>query len=276
MKLFYEAPNGQTIDIYPNPRFTLTGADGLTSATVGIAATELATGDGAIVNNTRTQPRPIVLYITIPQRENVEQVKRDIMTVIKPKQTGVLYWDYQNRTVAINATVEMVSMPRFGVPVVMQISFYCARPYWHDAEYMLQQLSTVLPLHRFDLVIPEKGIVFDAFNIDLTKSFTNKGDATIGCLITIIATGTVTNPLLERSDGLFFGLNVSMESGDEIVINTSKGEKSVTKNGANIIDKIKPGSTWLQLETGENIFTMSESTGKTNMYFTFAYKQEYV
>ena len=276
MQLIYKAPNGQTIDIYPNADFVLTNADGLTSATVGITATEIANGDGTIINNARTQPRAIVLYITIPQGKNVEAVKRDIMRVIKPMQTGALQWNYENRNVEIAATVETVTMPRFTQQTIMQITFYCAQPYWTDAEYILQQLSTVLPLHKFDLAIPETGIVFDVYNTEMTKSFSNDGDAAIGCMITIIAIGAVTNPLLERSDGLYFGVNVPMVAGDEIVINTVKGKKSVTKNGVNIIDKIKPGSTWLQLETGENVFTMSDDIGESNMYFTFSYKQQYV
>ena len=277
MILNYVAPNGQTINFINNPYFILSSADGLTETQISIAATDIANGDGMIINNVRAQPRGIVLYLLIPQGQNVEQVKRNVLTIVKPKQTGVLHWEYQERELDISATVEEIKMARYTQEAILQISLYCAEPYWQDAAYIVRELSLVDPLHHFELIIPHtSGFVMGVYNLDLSKAFHNDGDAAVGCIITIIATGEVTNPLLERVDGKYFGVNVSMQAGDEVVINTTKGHKSARKNDVNIMDKIKPGSTWFQLETGENIFNISEDGGNANMYFTFSYKQKYV
>lgn len=277
MILDYIAPNGQSLKIANNGSFILTGADGLTSATVGIAATDITGGDGSVINSSRAQPRGIVLYMTIPQGQNVELVKRSITQIIKPKQTGRLYWEYQGRAVEIEGTVESIVMPRFVQEAVIQITLYCAQPYWQDAEFIVEQISLIVALHHFELVIPQTdGFVMGVYNLEMTRTFFNDGDATIGCTITIVATGDVTNPLLERDDGLFLGINTTMEAGDNIVINTAKGQKSIYKNGVNIIDKIKPGSSWLQLEVGQNVFTISDDIGEKNMYFSFVYKRKYV
>lgn len=277
-ELIYISPANTSINLGNNSGFVLTDAEGLTAADVAISATSLATHDGTIINSRQTQPRGIVLYLTIKQSANVEAVKREILAVIKPKQTGRLQWVQSDRTIEIEGTVEAVSMPRFVNGVVMQITMYCAQPYWQDAEYILQQIKLVSPLHHFTVAFPRgAGIVFGRYDLDMTKKFYNEGDTAIGAKITIIATGDISNPLLERNDGTYFGVNETMQAGDYITISTVKGAKSVTKNGGeNIIHKIKEGSTWLQLETGENVFTISEAGGTGNMYFNFEYKHKYV
>lgn len=277
LDLTYISPTNTSISLTKSKGFFLSDAEGLTAADVAISSTDLATHDGAIVNSARTQPRGIVLYLTIKPDQNAETVKREILAVIKPKQTGRLQWEQNGRSVEIDGIVESVSMPRFTNASVLQVTMFCPRPYWNDTEYNLQFIELVDALHHFAVTFPQgAGVVFGVYNLDMTKAFENNGDVATGAIITIIATGDITNPLLERIDGVYFGINETMRAGDSIVINTTKGQKSVTKNGVNIINKVKAGSTWLQLETGTNIFTISEAGGTGNMYFAFEYKQQYV
>lgn len=275
--LEYRSPLGAKLDLANNPDFVLSDVSGLTEAAVDIASYDVAAVDGDIINSVRTQPRSITLFFTILPNRKVEEVKRKVLKVIKPKQTGVLHWEQDGRSLEIEGTVETVQMPRFTNAVVMQVSLYCAQPYWEDAEYMLRQIEYILGLHHFELAFPQGvGVAMGEYNLDLTRSFNNDGDADVGMDITIIATGNITNPKLERSDGLYFGLTETMEVNDRIDICTVKGKKTVTKNGVNIMNKVIAGSTWLQLEVGENVFTISEAGGSANMYFTFEYKRRYV
>lgn len=276
-ELTYIAPNNTSISLTKNSGFLLTDAEGLTQADVAIAATEFGNDDGSIVNSLRTQPRGIVLYLTIKAGQDVETVKRDILSIIKPKQTGRLEWTQNGRTIEIEGVVHAISMPRFTNAAVMQITMYCPYAYWQDAAYNIRYIELVDALHHFAVTFPQgTGIVFGYYNLNLTKTFENLGDAATGVIITIIATGDIENPLLERDDGLYFGIMDTMAAGDSIVINTTKGQKSVEKNGVNIINNVKEGSTWLQLETGLNTFTISDEQRTGNMYFTFEYKQKYV
>jgi hypothetical protein len=51
----------------------------------------------------------------------------------------------------------------------------------------------------------------------------------------------------------------------------------VKYNGVNIFDKIKPNSTWLQLEAGDNVFSInSDDDNISNMSFSLIYKQRYI
>ena len=68
-----------------------------------------------------------------------------------------------------------------------------------------------------------------------------------------------------------------MKAGDNIVITTHRGGKTVKLNGESIFAKIKPRSKWLQLAAGENTFTVnSDDESFSNMTFSISYKQRYV
>jgi hypothetical protein len=64
-----------------------------------------------------------------------------------------------------------------------------------------------------------------------------------------------------------------MQEGDLITINTKKKEKSVTllRDGVttNLIGSLASGSSWLQLEPGDNTFIVSADTFPENLYVTF-------
>lgn len=276
ISLKYISSKNTEINLTNNSGFILT-ADGLTEVAASISSTELPTSDETIINSVRTQPRGIVLYLTPRSGANVELVKREILKVIKPKDTGRLVWTQEGKKVEISGVVEAVQMPRYTDNVVMQVSIYCPQPYWKDVEYIIQQIELIEPLHHFELTIPQdSGIVFGVYNLSLTRTFINDGDAATGAIIRIIATGDISNPLLEKDDGTFFGINDTLVAGDEVIINTNKGQKSVTKNGVNILQKVKDGSTWLQMETGENTYTISDADNSGDLYFIFEYKQLYV
>lgn len=282
MKLEYITARGEVMPLTGNGMFKLTNVDGLTSANVDLSSSTVASMDGDVVNNERTTPRGIVLDLTI-EGADVEAKKRYILRYIKPKQKARLRWTQDNREIEIEGIVESIDMPRFKNAVVMQISLYCSQPYWQDIAFVIQEISEVLNLHYFTdseddmLYFTAEGIPFGEYDTNRTKVFENSGDVSVGMEIRIIALGNVGNPVIYNSDGQFFGVNTTMQAGDEIVISTVKGKKTVTKNGENVLGSVMPRSTWLQLEVGENEFTIDSDDGtEGNMYFTVAYKQRYV
>ena len=68
-----------------------------------------------------------------------------------------------------------------------------------------------------------------------------------------------------------------MKTGDIVVITTHKGNKTVTFNGVSVLDLVKPRSTWLQLATGDNTFSInSDDKSITNMNFNIKYKRVFI
>jgi hypothetical protein len=194
-------------------------------------------------------------------------------------------------------------MPRFTNAVTLQISMYCSQPFWEDLDFIVKQISEAIDLHWFTdsatgmLHFPEQGIPLGEYDTIRTKTFHNGGDVSVGMEISIVAYDTVTNPIIYDGMGNFFGLGQPlpqpksgmmrdyapndkrfiMQAGDNVVITTHKGNKTVRFNGEMVFHQIRPQSTWLQLETGDNTFTIdSDDASISNMAFSLIYKQRYV
>lgn len=277
------SPKGDILKLIGNESFVLTEASGITQTSASISSTTVASQDGDFVNNVQGQPRPIELYIRPFPELDVETVKRYILRYVKPKLTHKLRMTHNGRVTVIEGVVEAIDMPRFSQEVIMQISLYCAQPYWEDADYIVQTISELINLHYFPiemngLAFPEEGVVMGEYDVNRTKIFVNDGDVAVGMEISIIALDNVINPVLYNSNGEYMGLNYTLFANDIVTINTTKGHKEVMLNGRiNLLDKIKPNSTWLQFEVGENEFTIDSDDGtEGNVYFELKYKQHYV
>lgn len=280
--LHYVSANGSILDLLNNPYFHLIEVDGMTGIASDIAAATTPGMDGDRVNSVRAQPRTVVLDLKIKHSANVEEAKRYILRAIKPKQKGRLILHQDGRDVEIAGVVDEISMPRFTQGVTMQVSLYCSAPYWQDVDDVVIEISRVLDAHYFPievggLAFPVEGVVMGVYDTNMTQTYTNDGDAECGMVITIIALNDVVNPRIYKADGSFIGVNDSMVTGDEIVINTNRGEKGITKNGVNILNKIAAGSTFIQLDTGDNELTV-DSDGDTegNVYFLLSFKRRFI
>lgn len=290
MKLDYISARGDTLPLVGNNLFTLTNVDGQTYAAASVASNVVGGVDGSIVNNVQANARSIVLDLRINSGVDVEAAKREVLKVVKIKQRGTLSWTQNGKTLTIAGIVESIEMPRWNNAVSMQITMYCDQPFWEDVDDIVQEISEAISLHYFTdsatdmLYFPIEGIAFGEYNAARTKEFYNDGDVAVGLEIVVTALGEVTNPIIYDGEGNFFGIGygngdkqVKMYAGDNIIVSTHKGKKRVTLNGQNVLSKLRPRSTWLQMAAGHNVFTInSDDTSLINMTFTLTYKQRYV
>lgn len=282
--LHYIGANGEAIDLINNPYFHLTDMDGMTEAATDISSSTNSNFDGDRINNMRTRPRSLILDLTIRHCANVEEAKRYILRAIKPKQKGRLLLHQNKRDLEIEGTVETISMPRFNnrKGIIMQVTLHCSEPYWQDVENVLFEISRVIDMHYFPLDVgglafPAGGVIMGEYDMNMTRTYINDGDDGCGMIIYIVATGNVTNPTIYKSDGSYIGVNVDMVAGDEVIINTNRGEKSITINGTNILSKIKRGSSFLQLDPDDNVLTIgSDDNTGGNVYFLLSFKRRFV
>ena len=283
IKLDYVSARGDILPLTDNPYFHLTHVDGQTTAGTSIASAVVGGIDGDTVNNVQATPRTIILDLQIRSGVDVEEARRAILKVVKLKQQGGLIWTQNERTVIITGVVETIDMPRWTNATVMQISLHCSQPFWEDVDDIVTQINEAINLHYFTsspddmLYFPEDGIPFGEYDTIRTKSFRNDGDVAVGLEITIVAHATVTNPIIYDQNGNYFGLSLVMQAGDNVVITTHKGNKTVKYNGAVIYGKIMPQSAWLQLEAGDNQFSInSDDDSIKNMSFSLVYRQRYI
>lgn len=280
-KLEYIAANGAILDLFNDEMFDLVDADGLTVANATIATTTTPTVDGDTINNIQANPRGIILDLRVKNYIDVELCKRHILNVVKHKQTATLRYTQgtgtDERIIVISGVIESISLPRFSNDCTIQISMYCSNSYWEDLNAIVVEISRIIPAHHFEICFPLGApIPLGVIDRTMTKTYYNDGDVNTGMTITIIATGSATNPTIYNSRGEFIGLNDSLVVGDKVVITTSKGQKTITKNGVAVLNKIKAGSTFLQMETGENVFTIDADTGDEYVYFNITFKRKFI
>lgn len=280
-KLEFIGANGSVIDLFHNDYYQVSNIDGMTSATAEITSTVTPGLDGDTINSATVQPRSIILDLRVRNGVRVEDAKRWLMYTVKPKLSGRLRLTQPDRTTEISGIVESIEMPRFYYGVTCQVTLHCSQPYWQDAEYLVLEISHILDLHYFPvddggLAFPADGVSFGEYNLNNAKSYFNSGDAETGAIITIVALGNVTNPIIYNGDGKYIGVIDSMVEGDVIEINTNRGEKSIKKNGVSIFSRMKSGSTFLQLAVGNNSFVVDADSGEDAMYFMLTFKRRFV
>lgn len=296
MKLEFVSARGDILTLSENKLFTIANVDGMTNAATTISSNVIGGVDGDTPNNVQAQPRGIILDLKIKENEDVEKAKREILRVVKIKQYGALIWTQNERTLTISGVVESIDMPRWNNAVTMQIYLHCAQPFWEDIDLIVSQISEAISLHYFTannadmLYFPFEGVPLGEYDTIRTRNVHNSGDVSTGIEITIQALDTVTNPIIYDRNGNYFGIGYEMEyngaqvskpfvmeAGDTVVITTHRGNKTVKYNGVSVFNMIKPFSTWLQLDTGDNTFSInSDDESITNMYFNISFKRRFV
>lgn len=290
MEMTYVSERGGVLPLTSNEYFHLIDVDGQTSAASSLSSVEMSGADGDTVTEARVQPRSIVLDLRVKMGVDVEEAKRELLKVVKPKTRGSLEWTQNERTVRISGIVESIDMPRWNNAVNVQVTLHCDQPFWEDINEAVKHISEFIDLHYFTdspddmLYFPDDGIPFGEYDLSRTRDIYNFGDVSVGIEIEIIAYETVTNPIIYDMENNFFGVGfgdgqkkVTMQSGDIITITTGKGNKTVKLNGNSLFGKIKANSTWLQLAPGENTFSIdSDEHNERNMKFHISYRQRYV
>lgn len=291
MELKYISKWGESLSLYNNKYFYLINVDGMTSASTNISSIVIGGVDGDDVTNIQAVPRSMVMDFRIKSGVDVEDAKRAVLQVVKLKQQCTLEWTQNARTLTIQGIVDSINMPRFNNEVTMQIELHCEQPFWEDVDQIINEINEAKPLHYFTstegdmLYFQPEGIPLGEFDTSRTRTFVNAGDVAVGMTIEVLAYSTVTNPIIYDQYGNYFGVGtgtgtkqVVMQEGDVLTINTVKGQKSVFLNGTtNLLDKVKPNSTWLQLEAGANEFSInSDDEALDNMTFLLNYTQRYV
>lgn len=278
----FVSAKGAAMPLLGNPYFTLTGIDGFTLVKSSLSSVIIPFVDGDTVTNIQAQPRTVVLYLRLKDTAGIENAKNYILQYVKPKLTGILQLNQDDRNIQLEGLVETIDLPRFRQGCTMAITLHCSQPYWQDVDFVVEEISQIIDLHYFPedqggLAFPVDGVPFGAFDDDLTQELENEGDVETGMVITIIASGPVVNPKIYNTQtGDYIGITDSLTENDAVIISTIKGQKTITKNGVNIIDKIIAGSTFLQLSPGMNEFTILADNGIGNVYFTLTYKALYV
>ena len=267
-----ENHRGEVIDLSTNPNYILYKIEGLQPPTVNVNVSDNATSDGSTFNSARANSRNIVIYVAI--KGIVEESRINLYKYFPLKKKIKLYYKNDTRDVYIEGYVELIECDLFSASQVAQISIICPQPYFKGVDELVSYFSDISSLLQFPFSIASSGIEFSAITTNIRKSIINTGDIESGIIIRLYAIGSVVNPIVyDVFNRTYIKLNLTMLADDEIIINTYKGEKSITlvRNGlsSNVIGYMAADSTWLTLQSGDNVFTYDAESGNSNLQLTF-------
>ena len=290
MRLILINKNNEELDLLNNKqRFILSNVEGLHGVETSINESETPYTDGTSVDSVKALPRGIELTFTL--RGNIKNSIDYFTRYVKSKQVVTLREIDGERDITIKGIATIPPYSRMMQTCKIVLSLYCAQPYWEDLNTVVIAISQNVDL----FYLPVEGQFFTALgrpfgviDLSLSKTFNNLSDTSVGMLISIKALGEVVNPRIICDSGEQIGwyiqLNLTLQENDEVQINTIKNDKYITINGLEeyngepILNNLEwYGKDWLQLETGENTFSVTTENRNTNgnLHFNLTYKGRY-
>lgn len=288
MELLFTNKNGQTLNLWRNRnKFKLIGAEGLHGVEVAFSETDSPYTDGATVTNARALPRGIDLTFRIVGA--VEENLAYFLSFVKSKQVAKLTKIENGAETEISGLVTVPPFTRLTDAVEVKLQLYCGQPYWEDVAETISIIARQITLLYFPEEgrgFPAEGVAFGVIEGTKSQDLFNGGDTDVGMVIRIIAAGEAKNPRIACStgtqNGWFMEIGVTMQSGDEIIIDTRKNQKSIKMNGLAYVEGVPllslltfNGEDWLQLEQGSNRFNIVSEPEDAAVEFYITYKRRY-
>lgn len=272
-KLSVENEKGEALNLSSNENYIVYKVDGLAPPQITINSSVNFSQDGSVINSTKMENRNLVIYMTI--QGDIESNRINLYKYFPPKKTVKIYFSNGSRNVFIEGTVELIECNLFAKKQIAQISIICPKPYFKDVDVLTTAFSDVSSLFSFPFAISKDGVEISAITTNVRKLIVNTGDVPTGIIIELFAAaGQVVNPVIyDVMKRTKIKMNMTLLQSDMIRINTNVGEKSIelVRSGitSNAMGYMSPDSTWLQMGTGDNVFTYGCDSGGSNLQITF-------
>lgn len=253
--LIVENDSGEWMPFNGNRNYDLLSVTGASPPSADINTASVVGMDGTIFNSARVNQRNIVLTVAV--HEPIESNRLNLYNFFRLKRIVTLRYKTQYRDVYITGYVESIEVKAWSKSQAAQISIICTQPFWVASEDTSVVFSEVIALFEFPFSIPSAGIEFSRRQVIQSLIF-NAGEIEVGGIIRFTAKADgVKNPVFfNQTTNKYFGVDITMQNGDIIVINTKYGEKSVSliRSGTktSILNDRKSGSTWLTFVPGRN------------------------
>lgn len=268
--LFIENQYGQRVELTHSTLWTVAEIDGLDPPDAIINTMKNAGMDGSVFNSATADNRQIIITLAI--NGEAEPNRISLYRYIKTKQKVRIYYRNGLRNVYIDGYVKNFTIAFFDKKEVAQITILCTDPYFKSARDEDFDLGSLQALFEFPFEI-ETPIPFSEIISVVGADVYNAGDVSTGFVATLNARGNVVRPKISIGSK-YMELDVTIEGGNSVVIDTIKKQKSITMKydaggESNIIKKLTAGSTWLELDPTDNYVTITAQSGAEKLDATF-------
>lgn len=281
--------NGETSLDLTKPPLYVNKTEGFDYIDVQIVTSQGNDQDGATLINSYILPREMEIQgqIKANTTEEMQSLKDAIMNIFLPKKQIKLNHYYGGNNRVINVVIKRT--PQFEFSDVSAVVNYTVRlkavdPYWEDEAESKVQIANLTKGFHFPLAIPKnRGIAFGVKSAALIANVYNKSPVKVGMKFIFIAKGSVTNPqLFNVNTRQFFKLLCEMGAGETITVETGMNKTVKRKrNGVETdyigkIDLAGGGSSFLELEPGNNLFRYAADGGEDKLEIKIIYMNRYV
>lgn len=264
--------------------FLIYGIDGLGPPKADINKTEVAVLDGSFFNSSRATSRNLVFSIIFKDSPDIEGARLKSYKYFPIKNRIKVEVETANRHAFVYGYVESNEPAIFSKQEGTLISVICPEAFFYELNDSVTDFGSLEPVFKFPFSNESttvKLINFGDLVIETTKNIYYAGDASVGLVFQIHATGPVndveitkveTSQTISIDSAVLIAITGSdIVAGDDIILSTVVGDKyaKLIRSGIeyNIINAIGKYPDWFKLEKGDNLFQYSADTGVDKLQF---------
>lgn len=260
--------------------FIIIKIDGIGPGKATVTKNDSKVYDGGTITSARLPSRNIKMEIQFLWVNSIEDVRHKSYKYFPLKKPITLIFETDTRTVEIEGVVESNEPDIFSSEESTNISIICPDPYFYASGENARSKTEFSGINAVFEIPSDTGYSNESLTEALTEISTlyvqsergimNHGEVDIGVVISIkplaIVKGILTISNVTLGQNMSFDLNKiktiteqDFHLGDELIINTLRGKKSVTlvREGKNYnaLSCIDTRTDWIYLTSGENTFT---------------------
>lgn len=260
--------------------FIIIKIDGIGPGKATVTKNDSKVYDGGTITSARLPSRNIKMEIQFLWVNSIEDVRHKSYKYFPLKKPITLIFETDTRTVEIEGVVESNEPDIFSSEESTNISIICPDPYFYASGENARSKTEFSGINALFEIPSDTGYSNESLTDALTeisalyiqseRGIMNYGEVDIGVVISIkplsIVKGVLTISNITLGQNMSFDLNKiktitenDFHLGDELVINTLRGKKSVTlvREGKNYnaLSCIDTRTDWIYLTSGENTFT---------------------
>lgn len=287
-----EAVKIKLSDMSPSHGLIITDMSGLGPPKANINTTTISSGDGSIYNSARLDDRNITINLLFVDAPSIEAARQNTYRYFPVKKPITLKIDTDNRSVYTVGYVESNEPTIFSDKESCQISIICPDSHFYSNALNETVFCGIEPDFEFPFSnesLSENLLNFGNIMINKARNIYYDGDDEIGIVIKIHALGDISDITIWNTrtkekmkiyaDKLKTITGSALKNGDDIIINTEDGYKSVKllREGkyTNIINCIDRFSDWFKLSKGSNTMAFEADAGNNNIVFKIENKISY-
>ena len=277
-----ENSGGEVLTLTQNEaNWQIISITGLNPPSAQVNTVNIAGLDGAKFNSSKLNTRNIVIMLKI--NGDVEENRQLLYRYFRTKEQCTFYYSNNNRDVSIKGYVETVECNLFSNSEIMQVSIICPYPYFKAIAEIIVDISNEIAAFTFPFSINiGDPIPFSIYIENNITNVPNNSESETGLIIEVDVLNSINEIEIKNTDtGDEFTLDYSFLANDKVVINTNKGQKSISliRDGAttNIFSAMQKDSVFFQLSVGNNHFGYLVDNGAHDgdVFITFQYANVY-